>query len=164
MMICAMRDERRTPKLPEHFDLLLHAVPARFELHAERLVFHMIPSESNTEPEASAAQAIDLRGLFRNKDGLALRQDQDTGCQLNPLCHSCKKTEQHHRLVKWILVRVRSGESSGAVRIRTKHVIVDEEVIVSERFRCLSIVSDFFGIVSEFDLWKNNAVMHNVNL
>src|SRR5262245_24392438 len=41
-----------------------------------------------------------------------------------------------------------------------QHMVVYEQVVVTERFRRLSVILNLLGIISDFGLRKNNSVMH----
>src|SRR5262245_272143 len=127
---------------------------------AERFVLHMIPAETDAETKASTAQDINFGSLLRYECGLSLRQDHDACRQLQARRNCRKKTEEHHRFMKWMLVRVGTREASFPVRVGAEHMIVDEEVVVSESLGGLRVVSNRVRIVAEFNLRKDNTIFH----
>src|SRR5262245_16824346 len=129
---------------------------------AERFVLHMIPAETDAETKASIAQDIHFRSLLRYERGLSLRQDHDA-CRQLQACRNCrKKTKEHHWLMKWMLVRVGTREAPFPVWVGAEHMIVDEQVVVSEILGGLNVVSNGVRIVAEFNLRKDNTVLHEV--
>ena len=55
------------PKATEHLDLLGLARAARLPVRAERLVFDVVPPETNAEPQPSAAQDVHLGRLLGDR-------------------------------------------------------------------------------------------------
>ena len=81
------RCRRTSPTAPSRVarsrrDLLGHAASALIEGLAERLVLDGVPPEPDAEPEPAAGQQVHLRGLLRDERGLALREDDDAGHEL----------------------------------------------------------------------------------
>src|SRR5262249_16092131 len=127
MLFTAIIDERLSPQLPQHGHLLFYPASAYVEVFDERFVIHMIPAETDDHTQTSAAHHINRRWLLRYECRLSVRQNEDACCQLDASGHCPEKTKQHYRLVKWMFVRVRTGELALAVGVRAEHVIVDEQ-------------------------------------
>jgi len=108
-------DEILRPEAAEHLDLLGLPRPARLPLHAERLILDMVPSDPDAEPEAPAAEEIDLRRLLGDDPGLPLRSDQDAAGEPDLLRDGGQKAERDEGLVESVLftARVRKDVSSG---------------------------------------------------
>ena len=65
------------PQGAQHGDLLLQNGRPLLERHAERVVLELVPADAEPEPEAPAAEQVDLGRLLRQQCRLALRPDQD---------------------------------------------------------------------------------------
>src|SRR5713226_650970 len=102
-----VRDERLGPELAQDLDLLLDTAPTRPELFAERVVLDVVPADADAEAQAASAQDVDLGGLLGHERGLALRQDEDAGDELELGGDRRQESEEHHELVEGMLVRVR---------------------------------------------------------
>ena len=83
MVEFAVEGHRRLgPQAPQQLDLLLGPLAPVAEVLAERLVLDRVPADADAQPEPAAAEQVDLGGLFGDQRGLALRQDDDPGDQL----------------------------------------------------------------------------------
>ena len=78
----------------------------------ERLVLDRVPAEPDAEPEPAAGEQVDLGGLLGHERGLALRQDDDAGDQLERR-HRGQVAEHHERLVERRRARCTDPPSPG---------------------------------------------------
>jgi hypothetical protein len=81
-MGAVVRDRRFGPQAPHQRHLLVESLASVRELLAERLVFDPVPSEPDTEAKTTPSEQVDLGGLLRREDRLALREDDDAGHEL----------------------------------------------------------------------------------
>ena len=65
------------PQATQHLDLFGLARSARLPFRAERLVLDVVPSQTDAQPQAPAAQEIDLHRLFCDDPSLPLRRDEN---------------------------------------------------------------------------------------
>ncbi len=77
-----MGDDRVGPELAEQLDLLGQAGPALSERYAEGVVLDLVPADADAEPQAAAGEDVDLGGLLGDEGGLALREHEDAGDEL----------------------------------------------------------------------------------
>ncbi len=153
------RDELLGPEEPEHLDLLLDSGAAVREFLVECLVLHPVSSDSHAEAKASAREQIELGALLRHEHGLALRQDQDAGDQLDALCHRAEVAEEHEGLVVAHVVGVQllAGQS---IRMPADHVLGGNEVVEAGAFDRLRELPEEAGVVSEVGMAERDAVAH----
>lgn len=81
------------PKLAHEGDLFFDASRAVPETLSEGVELQRVPSDPDTQTQPSAAQDIQLGRLFCDKDGRALRQDQNSGRKLQLPGHGGHETE-----------------------------------------------------------------------
>src|SRR4029077_1873413 len=79
---------------------------ARHPLSAQRFILDVVPSQADAEPQAPAAQEIDLRRLLGDEAGLTLRCDQNTAPEPDGLADRRQKAERHEGLVEGRLLVV----------------------------------------------------------
>ena len=69
------------PQAAHHGDILAHALRAAGELHAQRRELLDQPACPDAEGEAAAGQAVEARGLLRQRERLVLGHETNAGCQ-----------------------------------------------------------------------------------
>ena len=106
-------DDFLRPELSQQTYLLLDAAAAVGEGLAETVVLHVVPADADPETQLSAAEDVDLRRLLGDQCGLALREDQHAGEQLE-LGQGRDEPEQDKRLVEGGLVVVDVLPARGA--------------------------------------------------
>ena len=148
------------PQQPHDLDLFIDASPPVGKIHAERLELHMVPADRHAEPEPAAAEHVESRRLLGHQRGLALRQDDDAGDELQPLGDGGEEGEQHERLVKPVGVLVGAPK---VVRggVAAEHVIEGEHMLVTQCLGRLPVVAHDCGIIADLGLWKNDAKLHS---
>src|SRR5438132_1385653 len=161
VVLCGMvRDQWLGPELTQHLDLLFDPVPTPLKFLAQRIVLDVVPANPNTEAQTSPTQHVDLCGLLGDQGRLALRQDENARHQFELPGHRSEKPEEHHRLMKRMLIGVWPRQFRLPVRMCPEHVVVDEQIVIAELLGGLRVLLDGLWIVTEFCLGKHNAVLH----
>jgi hypothetical protein len=62
--------------------------------------------------------------------------------------------------VKRMLIGIRTRELRLPVRMRSQHMVVDQQIVIAEPFGGLCIVLDGLWIVTKFYLGKHNTILH----
>src|SRR5262249_43082173 len=139
-------------------DLFGLARAARRPLRAERFILNVVPSEPDAEPQAPAAQEIDLRRLLGDEAGLALRRDQNAAREPDGLGDRRQKAERHEGLVEGRLLVV---ERNPAIpRRRAEDVIGYLDIGVAEIFRRLRPIADLRRIVADIERREEGVELH----
>ena len=128
------RDDVLRPEQPQHLDLFLVAAGAVAEVHPERLVLHLVPADADAEPELAAGQHVDLRRLLGHEHGLALREDEHAGYQLE-VGDRGEVSEQREHLVERRLRRVRAAPVRPGRHVGPDHVVVRHQEGEATLFR-----------------------------
>src|SRR5262249_12039518 len=135
------------PQATQHLDLFGLARAARLPFRAERFILNVVPSEPDAEPQAPAAQEIDLRRLLGDDPGLALRGDQNAAREADGLGDRRQEAERHKGLVEGRLLVI---ERNPAIpRRRAEDVIGYLDIGVAEVFRSLRPIADLRRIVAD---------------
>ena len=109
----------------------------------------MVPSQADAEPQAPAAQEIDLHRLLGDEAGLALRRDQNAAGEPDGLGDRRQKAERHEGLVEGRLLVI---ERNPAVpRGRAEDVVGDLDIGVAEFFRRLRPIADLRRIAADVE-------------
>src|SRR5215475_14246124 len=141
--------EALAPQAAQHLGLFGLARAARLPLCAERFILDVVPSQTDAEPQAPAAQEIDLRRLLRDDSSLALRRDQNAAREPDGLGDRRQEAERHEGLVEVSLLVV---ELNPAIpRRRSEDVIGYLDIGVAEIFRRLRPIADLRGIVADIE-------------
>ena len=90
-------DARLGPEPAQQRDLLLHARRTATEVDPERLVLDVVPPDAHAETDAARREERERGDLLGHQRGLALRQHQDIGHQLEP-ARAREVGEQDQRL------------------------------------------------------------------
>jgi hypothetical protein len=123
---------------PAHQHHLFGLPPtAGVEVLVQGVVLDGVPADPDAESQPVPGQHRDLGGLLGHQHGLALRQDQHGGDELDPVRARGEEPEQHERLVERGVRVVRSLEAAGPVPVDADHVVVHEEVGHAELLRAL---------------------------
>ena len=103
------------------------------EVLSEGLVLDVAPADADTEAQPAAGQEIDIGGLPCHERGLALREDQDPGRELDSFGDAGQVGEHHERVVERVVLGVRAGQRRCAIGVHgAEHVVVGEEVVKAE--------------------------------
>ncbi len=106
-------------------------LPSGREVLAQRFVLDRVPTEPDPEAEAAAGQQVDLRGLLGDERGLALREDDDAGHQLDRGDRG-EVAEHHERLVEGRVHVVGALPRRVHQRVGADHVVVGQDVREAE--------------------------------
>ena len=136
-------------------------LPAVGEVGTERFVLHRVPSEADAEPEPAEREQVDLGGLLRDERGLALREDDDAGHQLERRDRG-EVAEQHERLVKRRVDVVRAVPRRVHLGIGAEHVVVREQVREAELLDPLRVRADRAAVRADLGLGEHDAYLHGV--
>lgn len=115
------------PERPEDGEILVGDRAAAGEVGAEVVEFTFEPSHADPEGQTSAAEVMDGRGLLGDEDGVALRQDENRGSQLDGVGHRREVAEDRQGLEE-------VSVGLGMVR-RDQDVIGRPSRVVPELFR-----------------------------
>ena len=130
------------PKPAEQFHLFLGAATPGREIFAQGFVLHMVPAHAHAQAQSAAAEHVDLRRLLGHQGGLTLAKDQDCRHQLDAGGQCRHVTEQHEDFVEQAFFRVSAHPGLMVVGIGAQHVVVGDDVGVTEFFRSLNIIPD----------------------
>ena len=133
---------RLGPQRLHEAHLLLGALAAGVEIHAEALELDLVPADADAEAELAAlAQRVEARRLLGDQGGLALRQDDDAGRKAHLLGHAGQEGEQHEGIV----IGGRRGADALAavvdVGIAAQHMVGAEQVGEAQPLGGLRIVA-----------------------
>jgi hypothetical protein len=67
------------PQGPQEGNLLLGAPSPIVKVLAQGFVFHMVPADAYSQPQAASTKDIYLRSLLGDQSGLPLPQDENRG-------------------------------------------------------------------------------------
>ena len=95
------------PQGAQHGNLFLTPSPTVMEILSQGLVLDGIPADADPQAQAPAAEHIDFGSLLGHQSGLALRQDQDRGYQLQLLGKASEITHEGQGFVEIALVGIR---------------------------------------------------------
>lgn len=137
------------PETTEHFNLFGLARSARLPIDPECLVFDVVPSHPDAEPQATTAEDVYLGRLLGDDACLPLRRDQNAGREPDRLGGRGEKTKRHEGLVEGVLFIV---ERHPAIpTLCAEDVIGHFDIRVSEVFRCLCPIADFRGVCPDIE-------------
>ena len=166
-MTCSNRPSKVTvgfgPQPAEELDLLLTPDAAVGEVLAERLVLDGVPPDADAEAEPAFGEEVDLRRLLGDQGGLALREDDDPGHDLE-LREGGDEAEQHERLVERRVHVVGPRPSLVDRRVGAEHVVIGEEVPVAERLDALGVGAHGAGVAAQLGLREDDADLHGHGL
>jgi hypothetical protein len=65
--------------------LFIYSRATLVESLPKRVVFHLVPSNPDSQAQSAARKDVEIRGLLCEQNGLPLRQDHDARCQAESL-------------------------------------------------------------------------------
>jgi hypothetical protein len=154
-----IRDRGGGPQGPHELDLFLAPRSSVGERLAQSLVLHWVPAHADAQPHPSPAEHIHLSGLLRHQYGLALRQDQHAGHQLDGGRERRDVAEQNEHLVEGIVTGIAPPALSGRGS-RAEHMVVNEDVLITELFDLGRPASDVSRIGANLRLRKDRPDSH----
>ena len=159
MPFALISDEIVAPQGTHDVDLFFDALAAIAEIHAERLIFDVVPADADTEPEAALAQDIDGGGLFGDQRRLPLRQDDDAAGELDFFGDAGEISVKHEQFVKTVGMLV--GAFEVVCRgVAAEHMIEGQDMVEAEAFHGLRIIFDGGRIGADFGLRKHGSNTH----
>ena len=129
VVICALEVHQRLgPELAHDGDLLGDAPAPGVEVLVQRLVLDVVPADAHTQTQAPAGEDVHRGGLLGHQRGLALREDDDAGYQLQPPGAGPEVAEEHEGLVERALVGVGRTvpQPLESLQLGAEHVVEDE--------------------------------------
>ena len=157
--LAVIGDEVVAPQRAHDLDLLLAALAAVGEIHAERLIFDVVPADANAEAQAAPAQDIDGGGLFGDQCRLSLPDDDDAAGEFYFFGDGGEISIEHEQLVKTVGMFVRALE---IVRrgVAAEHMVEGQDMVEAEPFHGLGIILDRGWVGADFGLWKDGSDTH----
>jgi hypothetical protein len=153
------RDRSLHPQAPEQGDLLLDALAPVLEAHAERVELDPVPADPDAEPEPASGQNVERRGLLRDERGLALREDEHAGRELESRGDRRGEREEDHDLVERRLDGVWTGPPWPR-GIGAEDVVVRDEPIETHGLDVADERRDDRRIVSDLGLREDRMKAH----
>ena len=135
------------------------------ELLPEGFVFDVVPADTDTEPQSTAGQQIEIGCLARDERGLALRKDQDPGGELESFGDSGQIGEHHERIVERVVLGIGTRELGCSIGVNgTEHVVICEEVVKAKLLDREPESPDSTRVSMELDLRVDSADLHGLRL
>ena len=145
----------------QQLDLLAAPAPAAREVGAQRFVLHRVPAEPDAQAEPAVGEEVDGGRLLGDERGLALRQDDDAGDELQRRDRR-EVAEQHERLVKRGVDVVGAGPRRVDLGIRAEHVVVGQQVREAELLDPLRVGADGSPVGADLGLGKDDTDLHGL--
>ena len=131
------------------------------EVLPKGLVLDVIPADSDTESQPTPGEEVDIGSLPCHQRSLALRKDQDSGGESDPV-GDARQVGEHH---KWVMERIVLG--IGAQQWRrpigmngTEYMFVRKKVIKAQVLDRSGKSANGGGIASKLDLGVHDANLH----
>jgi len=157
-------DEIFGPEPSQHIHLLFHAAPAVTEVLVQGLELDRVPADADAEPRPSPVEDIELGGLLGDERGLALREDEDRGRELDPLGDRREVGEEEERLMEHPVPRIELRVRRAARGARPEHMVNRGQVVETEPLQRLDIVPDHGRIGPDLGLRKDRPDSHHLCL
>ena len=145
-------DVRLGPQRLHDLDLLLRAAAAVAEILVEAGELDRVPADPDPEPEASAAQHVERGGLLGDEHGLALRQDQHLGRELDIPGAVGEKAEQDKRVVEQIGRGVAVAPIGAARDVDAEDVVGCGQILIADLLGRLRELADGGRIAADRDI------------
>jgi hypothetical protein len=130
--------------------------------HFETVEFYPVPADPNAQSKPAIRKEVNIGGLLGEQDSLALWQDDHTGNQFELFGDTGEVGVGDQRLVEGVGFLIRAGQLRFSAGMNgAEHMIIDDDMIITQIFRCLRKRLDGPGIAAEFDLRINHASLHN---
>src|ERR1700716_3956553 len=101
-------DHRLCEQEAEKLDLLLLPGAAGTEVLPECLVLDVVPADPDTEAQPTTGEKINIGCLPCDERCLALREDQDSGRELDSVSDGGQISEHHERIVERVVLGIRA--------------------------------------------------------
>ena len=153
-------DEILAPEAAQDLHLLLHPPAPIAEVLVQGLELDRVPADADAEARAPAAEDVELGRLLGDQRGLALRQDEDRGGELDALGDRRQVGEEQERFMEHPLPRVELRPRGTARDARAEHVVDRGQVVEPEPFHRLDVVPDDGRIGPDLGLRKDRSHSH----
>lgn len=163
-------DDGLRPQPTQQFDLFVRSSATGVEVLTEGVVLDPVPAHPDADTEPVARQDRDVGGLPGEQRGLALREDEDAGRELESLGTAGEVREQDERIVEGIVFVVRARQRRLSIGVLgAEHMVVGDEVIEAEIFGRSPDAPDGVGVTAQLDLGVDDAgsqlwVQHRLTL
>jgi hypothetical protein len=141
-------------------DLLVEAAPAALEGHAEGLVLGRVVAGGDPQPQPPARHEVDIGCLPGDEHGLALREDQDPGHQLDLPGRRGEEGEGRERVVERVPLGVGAPDLGERPVVCPDDVVVEDQVPVPELLRGDGEPAQGRRVTTELDLRADHADPH----
>ena len=145
------------PQHPQHLHLFGAAAAAIAEVFAQSLELHIVPAHADAQAQAAAGQHIHRGGLLGHQGGLALRQDQDAGGQLDFFGQAGQIAEQDKGFVKGVGMAVGTIPLGAAAGVGAQHMVKNQQMFIAQPFGGLDKIAHGGRVVADFGLGENSA-------
>jgi hypothetical protein len=99
----------------------------------QSVVFHPVQADPNPQPKPSVREQIDVRRLFQQQHGLALRQENRARCQPDRFDYAGEIGVDDQRLMEEIGVLKRAGQLRFAAgMLGAEDMVADRDTIVAQ--------------------------------
>src|SRR3954465_12419467 len=133
-------EHRLLPELADKSDLVLlpPATAAKMPGHFETVKFHPVPADPDAQAKPAICEQIDISGLLGKQRRLALREDDHAGYEFEFLGDAREIGVGDQWLVERIAFLMRAGQFRfSASMLSAEHMVVDDDVVVTQDFRRL---------------------------
>lgn len=104
-------------------------------------VFHLVPTQADSESQATIAQHIERSRLLGDQGRLALGQNDDASDKADLGGDPRHETEQDKGFMKRILECVRAFPTTGSVGVCAQDMVVGQDVSEAQAFGGLSVIA-----------------------
>ncbi|GGZ18168.1 hypothetical protein GCM10011614_35620 [Novosphingobium colocasiae] len=145
------------PQFPQDLNLFVKDLSASGKIHAERLVFNMVPAAANAQREAPTRKTTDICRLPCDERDLPLWQDDDAGDEFDLFCNARKISEESQGiLIRNILIKSRVRQRQWRIAVflnSTKNMIVHQEMMKIQTFGFQAESPNSIGITPQLKSW-----------
>ena len=141
-----------------HLDLFLGSLAPVVEIFVEADELHLIPAHADAEPEAAAAEHVETGSLLGDQHGLALREDQHLGGELDLFRAGSDEAECHEGVVEQAEP---TGAPAGRVRrVAAEHVVRQRQTFVTFGLGEFCEFAHDWAIATDVAERQGNSEMH----
>ena len=155
-------DKVLAPEAAKDLHLLFHPPPPVAEVLVQGLELDRVPADADAEAHAPATEDVELGRLLGDERGLALREDEDGGRELDALGDRREVGEEQERLVEHPVARIELRVRRPARGARPEHVVDRGQVVEAEPLHRLDVVPDHGRIGPDLGLRKDRPNSHRL--
>ena len=89
-----------------------------------------------------------------------MRENDNAGNQLDFLCQAGQIPEKNEWLMERVLVRIRWAPAGAAGRVGPNHMVIGEDVVITQFLGRLRVISNRYRVGADFGLGKDDSKMH----